>query len=177
MSYLSSDAVFEQKKLSTLKDLRVERGATQAHLSARLGIHQAALSRLEARTEISTAMLKSFIEALGGKLEVTAVFPGTTIAITGFSETPALNDLQMLVSQQCCIHPMPPERKDDRFLVRKVDESLVELEKLSNHQLLEVPVRRVLEVLPATSTTAATIVFRGTLDWSAHEKLWRVSLA
>ena len=167
----------EQKQMPTLKDLRVERGVTQAHLAARLGIHQAALSRLEARTEISTAMLKSFVEALGGKLAVTAVFPDTTIAITGFSETPALSDLQMLVSHQCCIHPMPPERAGDRFIVRNVDESLIELQKLSNHQLLEVPVRRVLEVLPKTSTAPATIVLRGRLDWSAHEKLWRVSLA
>ena len=71
---------------------------------------------------------------------------------------------------------MPPEGAADLFLVRKVDESLVELEKLSNGQLLEIPIRRVLEILPRTSTMAPTIVLRGSLKWSAHEKLWRVAL-
>ena len=159
-----------------MKDLRTERGVTQAHLASRLAIHQTALSRLESRPDVSVSMLKSFVEALGGKLEIAAVFRDSSIHLTGFADNPSFADLQALLNQQCCIHPMPPERGDDRFLVRKVDESLVELEKLSNRQVLEIPLRRVLEVLPATSSTPPMIVLRGSLKWSAHEKLWRVSL-
>ena len=71
---------------------------------------------------------------------------------------------------------MPEDRATDLFLVRRVDESLAELEKISNHQLVEIPIRRVLEVQAETSATPPTIVLRGGLRWSAHEKLWKVVL-
>jgi transcriptional regulator with XRE-family HTH domain len=166
----------DRKELPTLKDLRTERGVTQAHLASRLGIHQTALSRLESRTGVSVSMLKSVVEALGGKLEITAAFPDAAISLDKLADTPTLGDLQALVLQQCCIYPMPPERATDRFMVRSVDESLVELEKLSNMQVLQIPLRRVLEVLPATSSAPPTIVLRGSLKWSAHEELWRIAL-
>jgi transcriptional regulator with XRE-family HTH domain len=67
--------------LATLKDLRTARGATQAQLASRLGIYQPGLSRLEGRSDISMSMLKNFVEALGGKLQITAVFPDTTITL------------------------------------------------------------------------------------------------
>ena len=165
-----------QMELPTLKELRTERGVTQAHLASRLGIHQTALSRLEGRTDVSVSMLKSFVEALGGKLHVSAVFPDVAIILDKLADTPTLSDLQGLVLQQCCVYPMPADRAADRFLVRRVDESLVELEKLSNCQLVEIPVRRVLEVLPPASSGPPTIVLRGSLQWSAHERLWKVAL-
>ncbi len=166
----------EQKELSSMKQLRIDRGVTQSHLAARLGINQAALSRLENRADISVSMLKSLVEALGGKLHLSAEFVDTTIDLSGFTSNERLEDLRALVNQHCGIHPMPPERASDEFRVRTVDESLVTLEKLSNHQVLEIPIRRVLEVLPATSTKPPTIVLRGRLDWSANEKLWRFTL-
>ena len=159
-----------------LKDLRTERGVTQVQLASRLGIHQAALSRLEGRADVSISMLTSFVEALGGKLQVAAVFPDGTIGLGGFTDMKTRGDVQTLVNQQCFIHPMPPDRTRDRFVVRSVDESLIAMQKLSNHQNFEIPIRRVLEVVPATSTTPPTIVLRGSLKWSAHERLWRVSL-
>jgi transcriptional regulator with XRE-family HTH domain len=166
----------QQKDLPTLKDLRIERGVTQANLASKLGIHQAALSRLEGRGDVSVSMLKSVVEALGGKLQIAAAFPDAAFGLSRLADTPTFGDLQRLVLQQCCIHPMPAERAADRFLVRRVDESLVELEKLSNCQIVEIPLRRVLEVLPPTSSGLPTIVLRGSLQWSAHEKLWRVAL-
>lgn len=166
----------EHSDLTTLKDLRTVRGATQAQLAARLGIHQTALSRLEGRSDISVSMLKSYVEALGGRLHITAVFSDAAIGLGKMAESPIFLELQVLVLKQCRVHPMPPDHASDLFLIRKADESLVELEKISNHQLVEIPLRRVLEVVPATSLAPPTLVLRGSLEWSAHERLWKVAL-
>jgi transcriptional regulator with XRE-family HTH domain len=166
----------DRHDLETLKDLRTARNATQAQLAGRLGIHQTALSRLEGRSDISMSMLKSFIEALGGKLELAAVFPDATFSLGKLAENPTWSDLRGLEWKQCRLSPMPEDRAADMFLVRRVDESLVELEKISNHQLVEIPIRRVLEVQPETSVTPTTIVLRGGLRWSAHEKLGKAVL-
>jgi transcriptional regulator with XRE-family HTH domain len=166
----------ERTELPSMKQLRIDRGVTQSHLAGRLGINQAALSRLENRDDVSVSMLKSLVEALGGKLRLSAEFADVTIDLSGFTGNEKLEDLRALVNHHCVIHPMPPERASDEFLVRTVDESLVTLEKLSNHQILEIPIRRVLEVLPATSSNVPTIVLRGSLHWSANEKLWRLAL-
>jgi transcriptional regulator with XRE-family HTH domain len=166
----------DRREIQTLKELRTDRGATQSQLAGRLGINQASLSRLEGRSDVSVSMLRSFIEALGGKVQISAVFPDATVTLSGFTGNETLEDLRGLVNHRCCIHPMPLERAADEFLVRAVDESLVSFEKLSNRQVLEIPVRRVLEVLPKTSSAPPTIVLRGSLLWSANEKLWRMSL-
>jgi hypothetical protein len=62
-----------------------------------------------------------------------------------------------IVNQRCRTHPMPPERVLDELLVRCVDESLLEVEKLSNRQLVEIPVRRLTEVVPTSSGAPPTI--------------------
>ena len=166
----------KNKELGTVKDLRIDCGATQAYLASKLGMTQAALSRLEGRADLSISMLRSYVEALGGKLELTAVFSDSNIRFSGYNSSETVEDLRALVYKQCYIHPMPSDRATDRFMVRRVDDSLVELQKLSNQQVIEIPVRRVLEVLPETSIAPPTIVLRGSLKWSGNEKLWRVSL-
>ena len=164
------------KELSILRELRTERGATQEELAARLGMNQAALSRLESRGDLSVSMLRSYVEALGGRLQPTAVFPDATFMLSDFTSTDTRDDLRALLYQQCLIHPMPEDHKTDRFLVRRVDDALMELQKVSNTQFVEIPIRRVLEVLPAPSHGVATIVLRGKLEWSAHRKLWDLAL-
>jgi DNA-binding Xre family transcriptional regulator len=57
-----------------LAELRNSRNVTQIELAAQLGITQGNVSRLEARSEIYLSTLRSYIEALGGHLEITAVF-------------------------------------------------------------------------------------------------------
>lgn len=166
----------DRKEIQSLKQLRTERGGTQAQLAARLGINQGALSRLENRSDISVSMLRSFVEALGGKIEITAVFPDASLSLCGFSGSEILADLRAILNDCCRIHPMPEERAYDEFRVRSVDDSLVTIEKLSNRQVLEIPVRRVIEVLPETSSAPPIIVLRGSLQWSANEKLWRIAL-
>ena len=57
-----------------LAELRNSRNVTQIQLAAALGITQGNVSRMEARSEIYLSTLRSYIEALGGHLEIAAVF-------------------------------------------------------------------------------------------------------
>jgi DNA-binding Xre family transcriptional regulator len=57
-----------------LAQLRNSRDVTQIELAAQLGITQGNVSRIEGRSEIYLSTLRSYIEALGGHLEITAVF-------------------------------------------------------------------------------------------------------
>ena len=161
----------------TLKELRVHRAKTQADLATRLHLQQAAVSQLEGRLDMSVSMLRSFIEALGGKMEIKAMFSNEEVAITGLDKGEVVESLRSLVNQICRIHPMPPERTEDEFLISAVSEDgNVTLEKISNRQTLEIPIRRILEVLPKTSSAPPTLVLHGSLAWSAQRQIWKFVL-
>jgi predicted transcriptional regulator len=55
---------------------------TQAEVSQTADMTQSELSRLEGRTDHLTSTLRRYVEALGGKLEVTAVFGGRRVKLT-----------------------------------------------------------------------------------------------
>jgi predicted XRE-type DNA-binding protein len=57
----------------TLSQLRRHREMTQAQLSEALGITQPSVSSLEHADNLELSTLRSYIEALGGTLEITAV--------------------------------------------------------------------------------------------------------
>jgi transcriptional regulator with XRE-family HTH domain len=57
-----------------LAQLRQSRHVTQVQLAETLGISQGNVSRLEGRSDIYLSTLRSYIEALGGHLEIAAVF-------------------------------------------------------------------------------------------------------
>lgn len=59
----------------TLRELREVRERSQVELGERLGIKQAAVSKLERRADMYLSTLRSFIEAMGGSLEIVARFP------------------------------------------------------------------------------------------------------
>src|SRR5882724_5921537 len=58
----------------TLKGMRQELELTQNEVSRSADMTQSELSRLEGRTDHLTSTLRRYVEALGGKLEITAVF-------------------------------------------------------------------------------------------------------
>jgi transcriptional regulator with XRE-family HTH domain len=58
-----------------LSRLRERRGRTQKDLASKLGIRQASVSGFEHRNDIQFSTLRRIIEALGGVLEIFAVFP------------------------------------------------------------------------------------------------------
>jgi DNA-binding Xre family transcriptional regulator len=58
-----------------LHELRVARRLTQQQLAQTLDMTQAAVSQLEQRTDVYLSTLENFVEAMGGRLEMYAVFP------------------------------------------------------------------------------------------------------
>ncbi|MFN7995578.1 MAG: helix-turn-helix transcriptional regulator [Bryobacteraceae bacterium] len=69
-----------------LEEVRKARQMTQAKLADALGVNQGEVSKIEHRTDIYLSTLASYVEALGGKLEIRAVFPDREMQITQFEE-------------------------------------------------------------------------------------------
>ncbi len=76
----------EMEQELSLAELRRARELTQAQLANALDTNQSGISRIEHQTDIYLSTLRSFIEALGGTLEVVAVFPDATVPIRNFEE-------------------------------------------------------------------------------------------
>ena len=69
-----------------LHELRRARALTQGDMAKMLKVNQPAVSKLEQRADIYVSSLRSYIEAVGGKLKIVAKFPEGEVAITNFSE-------------------------------------------------------------------------------------------
>jgi transcriptional regulator with XRE-family HTH domain len=69
-----------------LEELRDALRLTQQQLAETLQIDQSAISKLERRTDMYVSTLERFIEAMGGRLEIRAVFPAGTVRITQFEK-------------------------------------------------------------------------------------------
>lgn len=67
-----------------LQELREARQLTQQQLAAQLKSGQAAVSKLERRTDMYVSTLRRFIEAMGGELHIVARFPEGDVRITDF---------------------------------------------------------------------------------------------
>jgi transcriptional regulator with XRE-family HTH domain len=67
-----------------LDELRVARDLTQEHLAKLLGVKQSAISKMERRADMYVSTLESMIKAMGGSLEITAVFPEGKVPISQF---------------------------------------------------------------------------------------------
>lgn len=69
---------------ATLRQLREARERSQEELAVKLHVKQAAVSKLERRTDMYLSTLRSYIEAMGGKLEIVARFKDQAVRITQF---------------------------------------------------------------------------------------------
>lgn len=70
-----------------LEELRAARSLTQEQLATILKVKQASISKLESRTDMYVSTLRNVIRAMGGDLEIRAVFPDSgTVVISGFGE-------------------------------------------------------------------------------------------
>jgi DNA-binding XRE family transcriptional regulator len=67
-----------------LDELRQAREMTQVHLAKILGVNQAAVSKLERRTDMYVSTLQDFVKAMGGELKIIARFPEGTVEISQF---------------------------------------------------------------------------------------------
>jgi ribosome-binding protein aMBF1 (putative translation factor) len=62
-------------EIEGLRELREARGRSQEQLAERLGVNQAAVSKMERRADMYISSLRDFVEAMGGELEIVATFP------------------------------------------------------------------------------------------------------
>jgi DNA-binding XRE family transcriptional regulator len=82
-----SDRLFEEAlEEYPLAELRNARGLSQKMLAEALGIQQPAIAKMEKRTDMYISSLRSHIEAMGGRLEITAHFPDGSVRIANFSQ-------------------------------------------------------------------------------------------
>ncbi len=65
----------------TLHRLREERGLTQVQVAEVLDVTQGNVSRLERSEDLYVSTLSRYVAALGGHLELTAVFPDQVVPL------------------------------------------------------------------------------------------------
>lgn len=58
-----------------LQQVREAAGLTQEQVAQRMGVTQASLSRLEHRPDVKLSNIRKYVEAVGGRLEVSVVMP------------------------------------------------------------------------------------------------------
>ena len=73
--------VREELAKMPLHQLRNAREMTQTRLAEVLEMDQGNISKLEKRTDMYLSTLRSYIEAMGGVLEIRAVFPDGEVRI------------------------------------------------------------------------------------------------
>jgi transcriptional regulator with XRE-family HTH domain len=64
-----------------LGKLREQRGATQREVADALDVSQSNVSRIEHEDDVYLSTLRGYVEALGGKLEIRAVFPDDQVVL------------------------------------------------------------------------------------------------
>ena len=69
-----------------LNELRQARALSQVKLAETLHVNQAAVSKIERRTDMYISTLRAYIRAMGGELEIVAKFPDGEVKIANFAE-------------------------------------------------------------------------------------------
>lgn len=77
----------ELREVMTLEELRKARSLSQEEVAEALSVGQPAVAKLEKRTDMHVGNLRRYIEALGGKLEITARFDKTRVVISNIGES------------------------------------------------------------------------------------------
>jgi transcriptional regulator with XRE-family HTH domain len=72
----------------TLQELRKAKELTQVQLAEALGVQQATVAKYERQSDLLISTLASYVEAIGGKLNLTVEFPGKPpVTLDGLGET------------------------------------------------------------------------------------------
>lgn len=69
-----------------LHELRKAQQMSQDTLAKALNITQAAVSKMERRTDMYISTLRNYIRAMGGELEIVATFPDGQVKIENFAK-------------------------------------------------------------------------------------------
>jgi DNA-binding XRE family transcriptional regulator len=86
----------EEERQLSLGELRRARELTQTQLASALDTNQSGISRIEHQTDLYVSTLRSYVEALGGSLEIIAVFPDATVPIHNFEELELEQDTELV---------------------------------------------------------------------------------
>jgi transcriptional regulator with XRE-family HTH domain len=160
----------------TLDQIRASRQFTQAQISRALGITQAAVSKLEFRSDSYISSVRKYIEALGGKLEIRAVFPDSEVKVRGLDGDDMLDVLRKMLNQSCRLSPLNPARGNfqNSFTVHSIseDDRIVTFQK-DNGDGVYVPVRRIRELVPAVAPKLPLFVLDGHVQWHPDVLRWR----
>ena len=69
-----------------LAEVRKARQMTQNRLAELLHVNQGAVSKIEKRTDMYLSTLRSYVQAMGGNLEIKAVFPEGEILLENIGD-------------------------------------------------------------------------------------------
>ena len=84
---IESRAAQKIEAYHNLQQLRTEAGLTQAKVSAELEMSQGNVSRLEKSSDMLLSTLRQYVEAIGGKLNLTVELPNKPpIPLTGLGD-------------------------------------------------------------------------------------------
>lgn len=83
-------------KGTTPKHLRETRGLSQVGVAAAMRLSQPAVSKLERRADISVAVLRDYIAALGGELELSARFPDGFVPLAVGGRVPGADPVSLV---------------------------------------------------------------------------------
>ena len=89
---LSTGARTSSRQEALLRHLRERLRVSQEELARRLGVSQPNVCRMERRVDMNIGTLRSVVEALGGHLNIEAVFVEDAIRITQFDRLAARKD-------------------------------------------------------------------------------------
>ncbi len=73
------------REAMNLAEMRQALSLTQATLAETLGVGQAEISKIENRADLFVSTLRKYIKAMGGELEIRAVFPDHAVMLKDFS--------------------------------------------------------------------------------------------
>ncbi|MCZ0738658.1 XRE family transcriptional regulator [Phreatobacter sp. AB_2022a] len=85
----NADATQTMLQEMALHELRQAREKSQVELARDLHVGQPAVAKMEQRADMYVSNLRRYVEALGGKLEITARFPDASVTIKNFGELSA----------------------------------------------------------------------------------------
>src|SRR5580692_1174118 len=96
--------VREERQRMALDELRNAKQLTQADMAELLDVPQSSISRIEQRADMYLSTLRNYVQAMGGVLQIQAVFPEGGTVISAASETMKIN----LTSFRCEPQPAGP---------------------------------------------------------------------
>src|SRR5580658_11211755 len=78
--------LYELQRMA-LDELRSAKRLTQADMAEMLNVPQSSISRIEQRADMYLSTLRNYVQAMGGVLQIQAVFPeGGTVIISRFGD-------------------------------------------------------------------------------------------